>query len=222
MLGASIFSASIYFAQYMATFSGFLCVYAFSAGVGIGIIWVLPVACAWSYFPEYRAPVAGSIFSWLGISTIFWSHIANHTVNPTGEAGTIVHDSGRGIEVYFAPDSPQVKALPSLCKEFAVLSLLIMMFGVPFLTYNYKEAARKCTTAYMEIKQHLPYLTPEERNKKDLKRYGVLASKAIKSKDVLEAIQEQEKIHDQQLVDHHIQNRAIIEASKQFISRENH
>lgn len=78
-----------------------------------------------------------------------------------------------------------------------------MMFGVPFLTYNYKEAARKCTTAYMDIKQHLPYLTPEERNKKDLKRYGVLASKAIKNRDVMDAIQEQEKLHDQVLADHH-------------------
>jgi MFS family permease len=96
MIGASIFSASIYFAQYMETFSGFLAVYAWCAGIGIGIIWVLPVACAWSYFPAYRAPVAGSIFSWLGISTIMWSHIANHTVNPSGEAGTIIHDSGRG------------------------------------------------------------------------------------------------------------------------------
>jgi hypothetical protein len=97
-----------------------------------------------------------------------------------------------------------------------------MMFGIPFLTYNYKEAARKCTTAYMEIKQYLPYLTPEERNKKDLKRYGVLASKAIKSREVLEAIQEQEKQNDQAVVDHHMQNRAVIESSKQFISRENH
>ena len=90
MFGASLFCAGIYFAQFMKTYAEFILCYCILSGIGMGVFWVLPVECAWSYFPNHRAPVAGSIFSWMGISTIFWSWITKNTVNPNGVPGSII------------------------------------------------------------------------------------------------------------------------------------
>ena len=52
--------------------------------------------------------------------------------------------------------------------------------GVPFLRFNYKQAARK-SKAYGEIKSFLPYLTREERYKKYIQRYGVNSELSAKT-----------------------------------------
>jgi hypothetical protein len=46
------------------------------SGIGIGSIFFLPIACAWSYFPTTRPVVAGLIFSWCSIASIMYSAIS--------------------------------------------------------------------------------------------------------------------------------------------------
>lgn len=60
-----------------------------------------------------------------------------------------------------------------------------MCVGIPFIKFNYKEAAKKKNPVYSSIKPHLPYLTDEERNKRYTQAYGVLADDAIRSKTII-------------------------------------
>jgi hypothetical protein len=53
-----------------------------------------------------------------------------------------------------------------------------MLFGIPWITFNYREAAVKKNPAYEEIRSHLPYLSEQERSQKQKKVYGVMADHA--------------------------------------------
>lgn len=179
LLGVVIYCLSIFVAQFMPTFFTFVVVYSMLSGIGIGIIFFLPIACAWSYFPTIKPYVAGSILSWCSLSSIMWLYIARNTVNPNSDPPTVVINAGKeGIEKFFDPDSPQVRALPDMLSKFAIMAFIFMCFGIPFIRFNYASAAKKKNPAYQSVKPHLPFLTEEERNIKYRQRYGLLASRA--------------------------------------------
>jgi len=67
-----------------------------------------------------------------------------------------------------------------------------MCFGIPFIRFNYKEAAKNKNPVYSSIKPHLPYLTDEERHKRYSQAYGPLADKAIRSETIMKEIKEAE------------------------------
>lgn len=68
-----------------------------------------------------------------------------------------------------------------------------MCFGIPFIKFNYKEAIKKKNVVYSSIKPHLPYLTDEQRNKRERERYGAMADKALRTAEIDQQIKEGEK-----------------------------
>lgn len=133
----------------MPTFFTFVIVYSMFSGIGIGIIFFLPIACAITFFPTIKPYVAGSILSWCSLSSIMWIYIARSTINPNSEAPTIIVDAEKeGKERYFDPDSPQVRALPGLLSKFAIMAFIFMSIGIPFIRFNYASAAKKKNLAY--------------------------------------------------------------------------
>lgn len=53
-----------------------------------------------------------------------------------------------GTDRYFAPDSPQIQALPELLSYFSLVAFAIMCTGIPFIKFNYKAAAKKKNVTY--------------------------------------------------------------------------
>jgi hypothetical protein len=51
VLGGIIYVGSIYLAHFAVTFLEFMFFYAILLGLGYGLLYFLPVECAWSYFP---------------------------------------------------------------------------------------------------------------------------------------------------------------------------
>jgi len=84
----------------------FVLIYSVMAGIGIGIVFFLPIACGWSFFPLVKPLVGGSILSWCSISSIMYAELAIHTLNPNNEKPTIIVPVGKGKEKYFDPNSP--------------------------------------------------------------------------------------------------------------------
>ena len=89
-LGAAIFVVSIFCAQYPTTFAGFLFVYAVCSGIGFGIVYFLPVLCAWSYFPAYRNLCAGSILCCFSLAAIMDSAYTTALINPNNEKPDVI------------------------------------------------------------------------------------------------------------------------------------
>jgi MFS family permease len=88
-LGMVIFALSIYCAQFATTFTGFLFAYSVCAGTGFGIVYFLPVLCAWSYFPGYRNLCAGTILCCFSLAAIMDSAFTTSLINPENEKPTI-------------------------------------------------------------------------------------------------------------------------------------
>ena len=143
----------------METFNSFLLCYSILAGFGIGLVWFLPIACGWSYFPQIRPLVAGSMFSWVAIGSIGWTALTIDTVNPDHEAPYLHYETAQGQMSYFDSDSAQVESLSELLTKFSLYSFCIMVCGLPFIRYNYREAVVKKNPAYEGLKKFMPIMT---------------------------------------------------------------
>jgi hypothetical protein len=105
LIGIIVYCGALYLSQHMQTFTQFVIMYSIVLGFGMGINFFLPIACGWSYFPTIKPIVAGSMFSWIAISSIWWTYISTETLNPSHEKAPIHRSTPLGHESYFDPDS---------------------------------------------------------------------------------------------------------------------
>ena len=89
LLGGIIWSSAIYCAQFPMSFYSFLVVYGVLGGIGFGIVYFVPLLCAWSYFPNKRNLVAGLILMCFSLNAIACSTITTAIVNPYNDAPDI-------------------------------------------------------------------------------------------------------------------------------------
>ena len=69
-IGGAIYSGATYFSQFAPNFEIFLMIYSVVAGIGFGLIYNVPLKCAWSYFPNHRTLVAGIILCCYSLNAI--------------------------------------------------------------------------------------------------------------------------------------------------------
>ncbi len=53
--------------------------------------------------------------------------------------------------------------LPVLLKTLAMISLVTMLIGIPFVRFNFKEPPKKRNPILESIKMYIPTLTEEDR-----------------------------------------------------------
>jgi hypothetical protein len=66
----------------MTTFYSFCILYAFFFGFGVGTCYLIPVTCAWQYFPNKKGLVTGIIVGGFGFGSFIFSFISTAIVNP--------------------------------------------------------------------------------------------------------------------------------------------
>jgi len=89
LLGGLIWVCAIYCAQFPVSFPVFLVVYAIVGGLGFGIVYFVPLLCAWSYFPTKRNLVAGFVLCAFSLNAILCSAVTTSLVNPNNESPNI-------------------------------------------------------------------------------------------------------------------------------------
>jgi ABC-type Fe3+-siderophore transport system permease subunit len=104
----SIYALAVFLSSFANDFDTFLLFYSCLGGVGMGIVYFLPVLAGWSYFSHIRPIVAGSILSWFSFAAIGYGLYALHSLNPNNEKAPIRIKNGMITEKYFPVDSPQV------------------------------------------------------------------------------------------------------------------
>jgi MFS family permease len=72
-IGGSIFCGSMFLAQYATTFIEFFFVYAILMGLGFGLLYFLPVQCAWTFFPDHTSTVGGIILCFYSIGAVLFA-----------------------------------------------------------------------------------------------------------------------------------------------------
>ena len=105
LLGGIIWTLAVYCAQFPTSFTMFLLVYSILGGIGFGIVYFVPLLCAWSYFPTKRNLVAGMILMCFSLNAILTSAVTLNIVNPMNESPDITIQLGKNTESFFAPDS---------------------------------------------------------------------------------------------------------------------
>lgn len=134
VLGGIIFSTSIYLAQFTTTFGAFISLYAVAAGVGFGIVYFLPLLCAWTYFPNKRNLVAGFILCAFSLNAIAMSRLTTYIVNPDNEKPDILVKIGKNQESFFSPNSYQVTQLDEMFNKLTIVSICLFTLSLPLLT----------------------------------------------------------------------------------------
>ena len=161
-----IYAASMYLSQFPTNFDQFAFFYSFGCGVGMGIVYFLPVLAAWSYFPHIRPICAGTILSWFSLAGIGYSQLATNTLNPNNEKSTILIKSGLSTDKYYSPDSSQVAAIPSLLTYYALITVVLSFIGIPLIRWNYAVEAKKKNPVLDQVGEHLPYISVEQAKDK--------------------------------------------------------
>ena len=56
------------------------------SGVGCGLSYMIPVQCAWEFYPEKKGLVTGILMSAYGLGSFFYTLISTALVNPRGDS----------------------------------------------------------------------------------------------------------------------------------------
>eukprot|EP00330_Aristerostoma_sp_ATCC50986_P012234 CAMPEP_0114598466 /NCGR_PEP_ID=MMETSP0125-20121206/20828_1 /TAXON_ID=485358 ORGANISM="Aristerostoma sp., Strain ATCC 50986" /NCGR_SAMPLE_ID=MMETSP0125 /ASSEMBLY_ACC=CAM_ASM_000245 /LENGTH=129 /DNA_ID=CAMNT_0001804209 /DNA_START=326 /DNA_END=715 /DNA_ORIENTATION=+ len=99
----------------------FIFLYAILVGISTGLIYMVPVICGWSYFPNKRGAVSGIIVAGYGFGSFTFNLIAVALVNPNNEKASVEIDGYK----YFSSDV--YDRVPMM---FRILSLCYLLTGL--------------------------------------------------------------------------------------------
>lgn len=105
LIGGSLFVGSVLVSSYQINYYLFLTFYAFIGGVGYGIIYMLPLKNAYSFFPERKGLIGGIIMASYSFGAIIWSQFSAKTINPTNEVPSYYLSIKNSIEILYPPTS---------------------------------------------------------------------------------------------------------------------
>jgi hypothetical protein len=105
-----IFCASLitvggfYVASLMDTWYGFLLFYAFVQPIGMGLSYMIPMTCAWEWFPNNQGLVTGILCAGFGFSAFFFGLYSTYIVNPE-DIDPVVPQDGSGTTDKLYPEA---------------------------------------------------------------------------------------------------------------------
>jgi hypothetical protein len=130
MLGGAIFVGSILAASYMTNFYLFLLCYAVLTGLGYGLIYMLPLKGAWSFFPNKKGTIGGLILASHSFAAIGWSFFTATSMNPGNETPSLYIQMGSSNDLLFSPMSEPVKNVASTFRMVFFIELTLFIFAV--------------------------------------------------------------------------------------------
>ena len=124
LLFVLIFCAGQFAASYVTNFYAFIFCYAIPGGTAQGALMVLPLYCAWRYFPVNRKPlISGIILSAYALAPILSSFVSHRLINP--ENIDVVEVDGTKVFPQEVADRT-----PNFIRTFAGICLVLGSIGV--------------------------------------------------------------------------------------------
>jgi MFS family permease len=130
LLGGSIFVVSIFISSFMQDFYWFLLFYAALTGIGYGIIYMLPLKSAWSFFPGKKGTIGGLILASHSFGAIGWTFFTATYINPYNEAPSLFINVGTTMEVLYNDQSGPVKNVRGTLQTVFFVELTIFLTAV--------------------------------------------------------------------------------------------
>jgi hypothetical protein len=117
----------------MTDFYYFLLFYAVLTGLGYGIVYMLPLKSAWSFFPGKKGTIGGLILASHSFGAIGWSFFTATSINPLNEAPNLQLNVGNTVELLFSPQSGPVANVPTTLRTVFYVELTIFLIAVALM-----------------------------------------------------------------------------------------
>lgn len=145
VLGATIHVLGLYLSSFLDTFTSFIFVYAIIGGIGIGLIEMLPLKCAWSFFPNHKPIMTFLIMGTFYFSATFGAQFSTYLINPLNNQPDIIVTNGQQMEKFYAgeyvlkvPQMLQIMSFATLA--FYLVALVIIETKEPeYMTESQSE-----------------------------------------------------------------------------------
>lgn len=124
----------------MTNFYLFLLFYAVLTGFGYGLIYMLPLKSAWSFFPGRKGTVGGLILSSHSFGAIWWSYYTATTMNPLNEVPNLYINIGNSLEALYTPTSGPALNVAYTLRMVFLIELVLLIFGL--ILIHKKEVIR--------------------------------------------------------------------------------
>jgi len=129
MTAMAVISGSVFASGFMDNFWGLVFFYGLLFGFASGMVYMVPVACSWKYFPHKKGTASGFIIGCFGFGTLIFNYVAMAIVNPGNEGASLLSDGTK----YFAENI--YKQVPIMFKILSGFYLVIGMTGALLVSY---------------------------------------------------------------------------------------
>ena len=121
-----IYCLSIFMSSLTTRSSRFILLFSIFPGICRGLIYMIPIYCAWECFPKKEGVVAGIITCAPGLSVVLFSGLSHFIVNPHA-LDPLFGSSSSGIALYFSPAIHERVLL--MLRSISIIFLIIMVSG---------------------------------------------------------------------------------------------
>jgi len=132
-LGGSFALTGVFLSSFTKSLGPYLTLYTGMNGIGCGTCYMVPLVCAWEYFPEKKGLMTGIIIGAYGFGSFFFSLISTKLVNPTGANPTI--EDGN-ITFY---DSTVASRVPYMIRTLVYIWVCLVTIGVILISRKPKD-----------------------------------------------------------------------------------
>lgn len=125
LLGGLISLFGVFMCSFATNLGTFLVFYCLFNGIGCGMLYFIPLICAWEWFPERKGIVSGIIIGGYGFGSFIFSFLSTYLVNPNDEQPSI-YDKKNDV-TYF--DEKVASRTPMMLRILAIIWLFHVLFG---------------------------------------------------------------------------------------------
>ena len=129
MTAMAVICGAVFASGFMENFWGLVFFYGLLFGFANGFCYMIPVACAWQYFPHKKGTASGFVIGCFGFGTLIFNYVALAIVNPHNETASLLSEGTK----YFSEEI--YKQVPILFKILSGFYLVIGMTGAALVSY---------------------------------------------------------------------------------------
>jgi MFS transporter, OFA family, oxalate/formate antiporter len=132
-MGGGFALTGVFLSSFTKSLGPYLACYTGMNGIGCGTCYMVPLVCAWEYFPEKKGLMTGIIIGAYGFGSFGFSLISTALVNPTGADPTIED----GDLTFF--DASVADRVPYMIRTLVYIWICFVTIGVLLISRKPKE-----------------------------------------------------------------------------------
>jgi len=147
--GTTLALGGIFASTFVTNFYAFMILFGFYYGVGIGVCYLVPLACTWEYFPKRKGLISGIIIGGFGFGAFFFGFISFALVNPENAEPDVEVDGGK----IFGPDTTQAQLAPRMIRINCAIWLVMVLISIALIRRKQPEQIVRVRGGHVPLRQ---------------------------------------------------------------------